>query len=44
MFLCVCKNVLPAYSGAKIIFKKSNQFSQSYGQKCIATFFMKDSV
>jgi len=33
----MCKNVLPAYSSAKIIFKKSNEFFQSYDHKCRPT-------
>jgi len=39
----MCKNVLQAYSSAKII-KKSNKFFQSYDHKCTATFFMNHSV
>jgi len=42
MFSCkkklICKNVLPAYSSAKIIVKKSNEFFQSYAHKFAATF------
>ena len=38
--LCVCKNVLPAYSSAKN-YKNQTSFFQSYDQKYAATFFMK---
>ena len=37
-YSCMCKNVLPVYSRAKII-KKSDEFFQSYDHKCTATFF-----
>jgi len=44
MFLCMCKNVLPAYSSVKIIFKIKGDFFQSYDHKCTATFFMNQCI
>jgi len=32
------KKVFPAYGSAKIIFKKSNEFFQSYDHKCTAFY------
>jgi len=39
----MCKNVLPAYSSAKII-KIKRVFPQLCDHKCTATFFMNHSV